>query len=183
MDTCRWIFKAVLIAAVSLPFSAHADNWRERCQSGKFLCVDVDVADNGATATASLVDPLSVSKGQKVVWRLPMGFVFAGGDGVTVVSSVTGEIESSAPVDDDDDSDTSVLTRRYRLKIAKRLSGAPYKYIIKFHEMNVGKADVMITCDPTIANLEGILKGKLPGKPKFEKPPLRLTAVFTCSKS
>ena len=63
---------------------------------------------------------------------------------------------------------------RYRIKISKRLVAGPYKYVLKFHEMNGGKADTLITCDPTIANFDGFMKGKRPAKALM---------AFTCQKS
>ena len=96
MNATSWICQAILVAIASVPLAAKADDWRNRCQSGKYLCVDVDVTDNGANATVSLSEPIYVSKGLKVVWRVPVGFAFADGDGV-VVQTASGEIATPAP--------------------------------------------------------------------------------------
>jgi hypothetical protein len=132
------------------------------------------VVDNGSSVSVSLPEPIEVRSSLKVIWRLPVGFAFASGDGV-VVQTANHEIDLAAAVDDEE-ADTIALTVRYRVKVVNRLVAGPYKYVLKFHEMNGGKANTLITCDPTIANFDGILLRK-------HKPPLKAFTSFTCVKS
>jgi hypothetical protein len=168
---------AAAAAAVSLP--AHA---ADRCAKPKVKCVDITAINiSGSSATVNLsVDPVLVLKGDKVIWKLPEGYVFDNQhQDAVVVNTSNGEIMDPSGESDDEDP-TNLLSKRFKVKIKLKLvQAAGYKYTVTFLEMNGGQPSKTILCDPTIANFGG---GATPGSKRKKPSPIQIKSM-TCSVS
>lgn len=161
----------VLCLSGLLGASSSSATWAQRCADDKHVCIDIAVSSVANTIT--LQDPavLKMNPPTKFIWKLPEGYVFCyKGSGSTLGGidvQAHGEVSEKGCVDDDEN-DTQVVGKRYKLK-AKKLLQSSYKYSVIFDEMNGGKPTRRFTCDPRIANSDSTPARKR--KPKPDRQP------------
>ena len=152
------------LGGLLVSFPLLAATWADKCAALPYICIDISVSSVDKTIT--LNEPVLIKNPpNKVIWKLPEGYVFNFRGGGVSVPSV--DETSGASGSDDDEGDTGLLTKRYKLK-AKRLRNT-YKYTITFDEMNGGKPTRRFICDPTIANSDSFDFGSQRPKPAFSK--------------